>query len=538
MGERCCAEEFQISTHNAKELRPTEAPVLETAPRFEMRMRESIVVLTHDDALASAVRAVTASEHDLVVVSAEMDLATHLMGSGAGVVMLDSAALTSAVAVLTSGLKAQFPDVVLIVAGGANDQAALAAQVTSGAVYRFLHKPASEQRIRLFVDAAWRRRGAEHSGGNTTTGIRALAPPAPPRRLALPLGMAALAVAAAAGIGGWLMGQGGRGTAAAPPVRQSAPQPALAQAPATDAVFDQLLTRAAAALARGDLVLPAGASAADLYRQALEHHPGNALAQAGLDKVVDQMLSSAEQNLLAQHLDEAEHFTQAARAIQPDSVRVSFLTTQLARERERAARAQARQQQLQQQHEADDEFDRQQKMIVAARAALTAGNLDEAARLIASAADAGIDHNAIDTLNRDLQGARLVAKMNETLAKTVPAVELPPAPPVQTVTTPAPPAAAPTSEFVSASSLERLKYVEAEYPPAARAQGKSGWVDLAFDVEIDGSVGNVSVMAAEPKNIFDNAAATALRKWRFRPVQRDGHPVVQRARLRIRFAVQ
>jgi len=462
-------------------------------------------------------------------------------------VVLDTAAVQGAIAPLTQGLKAQFPDVVLIVAGGAYEQAALSAQVTSGAVYRFLHKPASEQRIRLFIDAAWRRRSAEHSSGATTSTLTPLAEPAAARRLALPLGIAAFIVAAAAGIGGWLMGQSGK--VAAPPPRHTASPPATVPVAPSDVLFNQLLTRAAEALARGDFILPVGSSAADLYRQALERHHGDPQAQAGLDKVVDQVLSAAEQDLLAQHLDDAEHMTQVARAMQPDSVRVSFLTTQIARERERATRAQAR---LQLQQQQADELDRQQKLIAAARTALTTGDLDEAARLIASTADAGVDRAAIDTLTRDLQGARLVAKMNETLAKTVPAppVETAAAPPVQAAPALAPPvtavqtaaaasdAAAHVNEMVSASTLERLKYVEPEYPLTAREQGTSGWVDLGFDVQTDGSVSGIAVLASDPKNMFERAAITAVRKWRYRPVQQDGHPVVRRARLRIRFAVR
>src|SRR5882762_8880659 len=75
---------------------------------------------------------------------------------------------------LAGRLHAQFPDVVLIVAGGAEDQAGLAARLTDGSVHRFLHKPVSEQRVRLFVEAAWRRYGEVHSGpGATATALLA-----------------------------------------------------------------------------------------------------------------------------------------------------------------------------------------------------------------------------------------------------------------------------------------------------------------------------------------------------------------------------
>jgi protein TonB len=310
-----------------------------------------------------------------------------------------------------------------------------------------------------------------------------------------------------------------------------------------------LLERAGAALARGDWLLPPGESAADLYHQALERHPGDAQALAGLDKVVDQVLSAAEQDLLAQHLDEAEHLNAAARAIAPQSARVSFLATQIAREKERALRAQAH---LQQEQQQANELERQQQLIADARAALSAGNLDEAARAIGVAADAGVDRDAIDTLTRDLQGAQLVAHMKEALTKptaapapeaaTVPASAAPQTPTTAASQAQALPAlqgpAAHGSDIVSAATLERLRYVAPEYPLRARADGTSGWVDLAFDVEPDGSVTNIAVLGSDPKDIFDAAAVAAVRRWRYRPAERDGHPVEQRAQLRIRFALQ
>ena len=139
------------------ELQPIAAPAGDAAVP-ESGIRERLVVLTNDATFAAAVRAVAPIEHELVCISAETDLASHLMVGGAGVILLDSAAAVSAVDQLTRDLKAQFPDLVLIVAGAAPEQSALAAQVASGDIYRFLHKPASEQRIRLFIDAAWRRR--------------------------------------------------------------------------------------------------------------------------------------------------------------------------------------------------------------------------------------------------------------------------------------------------------------------------------------------------------------------------------------------
>ena len=317
------------------------------------------------------------------------------------------------------------------------------------------------------------------------------------------------------------------------------PRPALRQAPA-DAALEQLLGRAGEAFARGDWLLPPGSSAAELYHQALERHPGDARALAGLDKVVDQVLSAAEQDLLAQHLDEAEHLTAAARAIAPNSVRVTFLATQIARERQRAVRGQTRAQTQQQ----SDEAARQQQLIAAARAALSGADLAEAARLIGVAADAGVARDAIERLNRDLQGAQLAARTQEASAATAAPAEAAAVslPQPSAVAAPQPAlqdAPATGADHVGvAGALERLRYTAPEYPLAARANGTSGWVDLAFDVEPDGSVAHIAVLGANPKDVFDRAAVAAVRKWRYRPAERDGHPVEQRTQQRIRFTLQ
>ena len=552
---RTCLEELQIPLNSAIGLDPANVPAA-SAPALGLGalLRESLVVLTRDPAFGAAVRAVAAPEHDLVFVGAETDLASHLISDAAGVVVLDTAATVSPISQLSQGLKAQFPDLVLVVAGGAAEQSALSAQVTSGDVYRFLHKPASEQRMRLFIDAAWRRRGAGEAGAATAT-VPQLAKAAKSRRLPLGLlAMAVLVIAATAGIVGWLMGQHTPQRISAPPSAAAAPQPKTPPQKPGDAVLSQLLQRADAALARGDWLLPPGNSASDLYHQALDRHPGDAQALGGLDKVVDQVLSAAEQDLLAQHLDEADHLTAAARAIAPNSVRVSFLATQIAREKDRALRAQTHLQQQQQQQQEAAQVERRDQLVAAARAALTAGNLDEAARSIGVAADAGVDHDAIDRLTRDLQGAQLIARMKEAPAKATPvaAAETPSATPSaakaatasssETTAAPLPLSAAASethaNDIISADALERLRYTAPEYPARARASGTTGWVNLAFDVEPDGSVTHVTVLAAEPKDVFDAAAVGAVRRWRYRPAERDGHPIEQRAQLRIRFTLQ
>jgi TonB family protein len=63
-------------------------------------------------------------------------------------------------------------------------------------------------------------------------------------------------------------------------------------------------------------------------------------------------------------------------------------------------------------------------------------------------------------------------------------------------------------------------------------------VELEFTVAKDGSVKDITVKNAEPKNTFNAAATSALARYRYAPVIRDGVPVNQRANIRMRFTAQ
>jgi TonB family protein len=51
-------------------------------------------------------------------------------------------------------------------------------------------------------------------------------------------------------------------------------------------------------------------------------------------------------------------------------------------------------------------------------------------------------------------------------------------------------------------------------------------------------VGDITVASAEPAGVFEQAAMNSVRKWRYQPVLREGRPVEQRAKVRIRFAME
>jgi protein TonB len=100
------------------------------------------------------------------------------------------------------------------------------------------------------------------------------------------------------------------------------------------------------------------------------------------------------------------------------------------------------------------------------------------------------------------------------------------------------PAAKAADGYVSASELTRTRYTQPAFPMLARERGIDGWVDLQFTVRRDGTLADVTVIAAEPAGVFEQSALDAVRRWRYQPIMRDGQATEQRARIRVRFAVK
>ena len=643
---------------------------------------ESLVVLTHDAELLQTLRAV-AADHDISTVGAEADLAAHLLNDHAGVAVLDTASVTTPVNQLCDRLKSQFPDLVLVVAGRVEDQGLLTAQITRGTVYRFLHKPVSEQRVRLFVTAAWRRHGVEHAEVLEATATNLRKPtwvaPRPAQKNMLWIGgAAALALVLGAA---WLFSGSGKNDAV---TSVSTAAPATPRG-TVDNEIENLLKRADDAMRRGSLVVPAGDNAAELYRLAIRRNGNDPRGSGGLDRVLDRVLTSAEQALLQDKIDDAARHVEIAKSINPDNVRVAFLTAQIGKERERALLTQARQAAARGNVEqaiavldraslagsssnvvaearndiaqrsidsrvgdflrragdrlragalvepaqnnarffiesaraiAPNQADVKQaqkqltdRIVAQARAAITAGNAEEADRWISAAGESGVSQNDITSLTRDVQRVRIAARadsmaklsqsFNQRLAQgrlVEPAndsakfflAELSQAeashPSTQlarqalgsrlldearVAITKQDYAAARrwmseardvgvdesgtaalerdiiaaqnnqrADDVVKASQLMQTRYVDPVYPTSAQARGTEGWVDLIFTVRPDGSTTDVSVTAAEPAGIFEQSAMSAVRRWRYQPVRRDGRAVEQRARVRLRFTIE
>ena len=75
-----------------------------------------------------------------------------------------------------------------------------------------------------------------------------------------------------------------------------------------------------------------------------------------------------------------------------------------------------------------------------------------------------------------------------------------------------------------------------KYTPAPRypigVKGVTGWVDVEFTVNIDGSVTDMRVLDSQPKGVFDTAALHAVHGWIYQPATLNG--VRERKRIRVR----
>jgi TonB family protein len=291
-----------------------------------------LVVLTADDAFLQTLRDAVGGARRLWHVPSADKVSDLLVAGEVGIVVIDVQALHEGANIFVQQIKRQFPDLVLVAAGHRDDETALAGLISSGMVYRFIHKPMSPARAKLFAEAAikkyedQRRRAAEM----------------PVRKSASPGGRSWLiggiiAAAAVAAVIAWIAHRSGDDT--------PTPAPEVAKTAANDS---PLLARAAAALSANRLTEPPGDNALELYSQLQTRNPADAAARAGLAEVKERLLARAENALLEERLDEAAAAIEIARKSGVESGRVAFLSAQLAKSRDQIKAAQAQVQAQQQ----------------------------------------------------------------------------------------------------------------------------------------------------------------------------------------------
>ena len=83
---------------------------------------------------------------------------------------------------------------------------------------------------------------------------------------------------------------------------------------------------------------------------------------------------------------------------------------------------------------------------------------------------------------------------------------------------PTPAAPAPAPARAASSALVPVSTPQPEYPQDALRRGTTGAVTLEFTVNPDGSVGNLVVVNATPRGVFERGVQNTVRRWRFQPI--------------------
>ena len=287
-----------------------------------------LVVLSADPFFLQTLREAVGGPRRLWNVASADKVSDLLVAGEVGIAVLDLQSLNETASVFIGQIKRQFPDLVVIVAGNRDDESSLAGLISAGTVYRFIHKPMSPARAKLFAEAAIKK--------HDELRLRAAEFPLPDRAqgsmrawlIGGTIGLLALVAVVA-----WLMhGSSERNDVVQPPAAEVD----------NSALQSPLLARAAAALAANRLTEPVGDNALELYQQVLANNAADPTARGGLVEVHERLLALAENALLEDRLDEAGVAIETARKAGVEGSRMAFLTAQLAKSREQLKAAQAR----------------------------------------------------------------------------------------------------------------------------------------------------------------------------------------------------
>lgn len=89
-----------------------------------------------------------------------------------------------------------------------------------------------------------------------------------------------------------------------------------------------------------------------------------------------------------------------------------------------------------------------------------------------------------------------------------------------------PPQPSENAQATAATDPIPLSSPAPRYPPSALRRRETGTVRVRVDVGPDGVPTATSVVESSQSRDLDRAAVDAVRRWRFRPAQANGHPTV------------
>jgi len=88
----------------------------------------------------------------------------------------------------------------------------------------------------------------------------------------------------------------------------------------------------------------------------------------------------------------------------------------------------------------------------------------------------------------------------------------------------------------NAEFYKLVKRVMPGYPEKAMRYSRVGYVVVEYNINTNGEVVSPKVVDAMPEGIFNDAAITAIKQWKYEPNFGNVAPDIALARARIRFA--
>lgn len=83
--------------------------------------------------------------------------------------------------------------------------------------------------------------------------------------------------------------------------------------------------------------------------------------------------------------------------------------------------------------------------------------------------------------------------------------------------------------------VQPIVRMDPKYPTQAARDGINGYVKFRVTVLEDGTVGDVEIIEAEPKRVFDREVIRAVKRWKYQPKIENGKPVKQTVTTQLDF---
>src|SRR5271154_3196843 len=292
-----------------------------------VRAEPLVVVLSVDLALLQSMDDARFAGHFIGVASLER-FVDQLVSGSVAVAIIDCSLVPEPTGEFMLRLRDQFPCLALIAAGDVTDQSSISGLIADGTVCRFVHKPASWQRLGLFIEAGLRRHAALLNEQPAPAPATRFQPVRSPRR---PL-FAALLTAAVLGVGVYFYWHYYERLPIA-----SEPEPAVidiqpvaaataaddiapATAPSTSEPISpqaKLLEQARQRMDDGALLEPAGDNARQYIDAANKLAPDDPQVRAAALKLGDQIIAATRKAIAAGNSDDARHWLAPAAAAAP-----------------------------------------------------------------------------------------------------------------------------------------------------------------------------------------------------------------------------